>query len=66
LEISREKSGSDILTTGGPILDKKASAGVNVMNGPSGNGTTGPNAYSRRVQTGDIIIIQPTPVKQLN
>ena len=25
------------------------------MNGPSGNGTAGANAYSRRVQTGDII-----------
>ena len=31
------------------------------MNGPSGNGTAGPGAYSRRVQTGDIIII-PTGV----
>ena len=31
------------------------------MNGPSGNGTAGANAYSRRVQTGDIIII-PTGV----
>ena len=31
------------------------------MNGPSGNGTAGASAYSRRVQTGDIIII-PTGV----
>jgi len=31
------------------------------MNGPSGNGTAGATAYSRRVQTGDIIII-PTGV----
>ena len=54
-------SGSGILTTGGTILNKKASAGVNVMNGPSGNGTAGANAYSRKVQTGDIIII-PTGV----
>jgi hypothetical protein len=54
-------SGSGILTTGGTILNKKASAGVNVMNGPSGNGTAGPNAYSRKVQEGDIIII-PTGV----
>ena len=54
-------SGSGILTTGGTILNKKASASVNVMNGPSGNGTAGDNAYSRRVQTGDIIII-PTGV----
>jgi hypothetical protein len=54
-------SGSGILTTGGTILNRKASAGVNVMNGPSGNGTAGPNAYSRKVQEGDIIII-PTGV----
>ena len=54
-------SGSGLLTTGGTIVNKKASAGVNVMNGPSGNGTAGANAYSRRVQTGDIIII-PTGV----
>ena len=54
-------SGSGILTTGGTIVDKKASAGVNVMNGPSGNGTAGANAYSRKVQEGDIIII-PTGV----
>jgi hypothetical protein len=54
-------SGSGLLTTGGTIANKKASAGVNVMNGPSGNGTAGANAYTRRVQTGDIIII-PTGV----
>ena len=54
-------SGSGILTTGGTINNKKASPGVNVMNGPSGNGTAGANAYSRKVQTGDIIII-PTGV----
>lgn len=54
-------SGSGILTTGGTIVNKKASAGVNVMNGPSGNGTAGANAYSRKVQEGDIIII-PTGV----
>ena len=54
-------SGSGILTTGGTIVNKKASPGVNVMNGPSGNGTAGTNAYSRKVQTGDIIII-PTGV----
>jgi hypothetical protein len=53
-------SGSGILTTGGTIVNKKASPGVNVMNGPSGNGTAGTNAYSRKVQTGDIII--PTGV----
>jgi hypothetical protein len=54
-------SGSGVLTTGGTILNKKPSAGVNVMNGPSGNGTAGPNAYSRVVRSGDIIII-PTGV----
>jgi quercetin dioxygenase-like cupin family protein len=54
-------SGSGILTTGGIINNKKASPGVNVMNGPSGNGTAGANAYSRKVQAGDIIII-PTGV----
>ena len=55
-------SGSGILTTGGVIDNKKASNGpANVMNGPSGNGTAGQGAYSRRVQTGDIIII-PTGV----
>jgi hypothetical protein len=51
-------SGSGILTTGGVIENKRASAGVpNVMNGPSGGGTAGAGAYSRRVQEGDIIII---------
>ena len=54
-------SGSGVLTTGGTINNKKASAGVNVMNGPSGNGTAGAGAYSRRVKEGDIIII-PTGV----
>ena len=54
-------SGSGLLTTGGAIVSKKASAGVNVMNGPSGNGTAGTGAYTRRVQEGDIIII-PTGV----
>ena len=54
-------SGSGLLTTGGTIVSKKASAGVNVMNGPSGGGTAGANAYSRRVPTGAIIII-PTGV----
>ena len=55
-------SGSGVLTTGGIIVNKKASAGAaNVMNGPSGNGTAGAGAYSRKVQAGDIIII-PTGV----
>jgi hypothetical protein len=51
-------SGSGVLTTGGVIENKRASAGIpNVMNGPSGGGTAGAGAYSRRVQEGDIIII---------
>ena len=54
-------SGSGILTTGGTIVNKKANPNVNVMNGPSGAGTAGDNAYSRKVQAGDIIII-PTGV----
>jgi mannose-6-phosphate isomerase-like protein (cupin superfamily) len=50
-------SGGGILTTGGTMLDKKPSNSVNVMNGPGGNGTAGPGAYSRKVGPGDIIII---------
>jgi len=50
-------SGGGILTTGGTMLDKKPSSNVNVMNGPGGNGTAGPGAYSRKVGPGDIIII---------
>jgi hypothetical protein len=50
-------SGGGILTTGGTMVNKKPSAGVNVMNGPGGNGTAGPGAYSRKVGAGDIIII---------
>ena len=55
-------SGSGLLTPGGIIVNKKASAGAaNVMNGPSGGGTAGAGAYTRKVQEGDIIII-PTGV----
>jgi hypothetical protein len=55
-------SGSGVLTTGGVIENRKPSPGVpNVMNGPSGSGVAGRGAYSRRVQTGDIILI-PTGV----
>jgi mannose-6-phosphate isomerase-like protein (cupin superfamily) len=55
-------SGSGILTTGGVIDQKKAGTGTpNVMNGPGGSGIAGRGAYSRKVQTGDIIII-PTGV----
>ena len=51
-------SGTGVLTTGGVIENKRASAGVpNVMNGPSGGGTAGAGAYSRVVKEGDIIII---------
>src|SRR5438309_3759750 len=50
-------SGGGVLTTGGTIGDRKPSNAVNVMNGPGGNGTAGPGAYSRKVGPGDIIII---------
>ena len=50
-------SGGGVLTTGGTLLDKKPSNNVNVMNGPGGNATAGPGAYSRKVGPGDIIII---------
>ena len=52
-------SGGGVLTTGGTMTDKKPSNNVNVMNGPGGNGTAGPGAYSRKVGPGDIIIIPP-------
>src|SRR5215831_4446259 len=55
-EIYYITSGSGVLTTGGVIENKRASGGVpNTMNGPSGSGTAGPGAYSRRVVAGDII-----------
>ncbi len=55
-------SGSGILTTGGVIDNKRASTGPPVvMNGPGGGGQAGRGAYSRKVTTGDIIII-PTGV----
>jgi hypothetical protein len=52
-------SGSGILTTGGTMTDKKPSSNYNILNGPGGNGTAGPGAYSRKVQAGDVIIIPP-------
>jgi hypothetical protein len=52
-------SGGGTLTTGGTMLNKKPSPGVNVMNGPGGNATAGPGSYSRNVGPGDIIIIPP-------
>jgi hypothetical protein len=51
-------SGGGVLTTGGVIDNFKHGGGVpNVMNGPSGSGTAGRGAYSRKVVPGDIIII---------
>src|ERR1700677_1553384 len=52
------QSGGGVLTTGG-IIDNKHSGNAvpNVMNGPSGSGTAGRGAYSRRVVPGDIIIV---------
>jgi len=52
-------SGSGILTTGGTIMNKKASDNYNLLNGPGGNGTAGNGSYSRRLQAGDIAIIPP-------
>jgi hypothetical protein len=52
-------SGSGVLTTGGTITDKKPTANYNLLNGPGGNGTPGPGAYSRRLQPGDIVVIPP-------
>lgn len=52
-------SGSGILTTGGTMTDKKPMPNYNILNGPGGNGTAGPGAYSRLVQAGDIVIIPP-------
>jgi len=52
-------SGSAILTTGGTIMDKKERPGYNIVNGPGGDGTASKDAYSRRVQAGDVIIIPP-------
>ena len=50
--------GLAFLTTGGVIEDSKPATGVpNVMNGPSGGGLAGRGAYSRRVLTGDIVIV---------
>ncbi|HWE51128.1 MAG TPA: hypothetical protein VG273_15150 [Bryobacteraceae bacterium] len=55
-------SGGGVLTTGGVIDQKTHSNGVpNVMNGPGGAGIAGRGAYSRKVSTGDIIIV-PTGV----
>ena len=54
-------SGSGILTTGGDIDNKKASPGRQRDERPERQRHGGANAYSRKVQTGDIIII-PTGV----
>lgn len=50
-------SGSGILTTGGTIMDKKLRPGYNIVNGPGGDGVAGKDAYSRRVQAGDVVLI---------
>ena len=52
-------SGSGILTTGGTMTNKKPSANYNLLNGPGGNGSAGPGAYSRKLQAGDMVIIPP-------
>ncbi len=52
------QSGSGILTTGA-MTEKRPSGNYNLLNGPGGSGTAAPNAYSRRANPGDIIIIPP-------
>ena len=52
------QSGSGVLTTGA-MVDKKPSPNYNLLNGPGGTGTAAPNAYSRKLQPGDIVIIPP-------
>ena len=52
-------SGSGILTTGGTLMDKKATTTYSILNGPGGSASAGPGAYSRKAQAGDIIIIPP-------
>jgi mannose-6-phosphate isomerase-like protein (cupin superfamily) len=51
-------SGSGILTTGG-TTNKKPRPEFLMATGPGGSATVGPGAYSRKVQTGDIIVIPP-------
>ena len=51
-------SGSGILTTGGS-KDKKPRPEYLLPTGPGGSGTVSPGAYSRKVQTGDIVLIPP-------
>ena len=52
------QSGSGVLTTGA-MVDKKPSPNYNLLNSPGGTGTAAPNAYSRKLQPGDIVIIPP-------
>jgi len=52
------QSGSGVLTTGA-MVDKKPSPNYNLLNGPGGTGTAAPNAYSRALGPGDIVIIPP-------
>lgn len=52
------QSGSGVLTTGA-MAEKRPSGNYNLLNGPGGSGTAAPNAYSRRANPGDIIIIPP-------
>ena len=52
------QSGSGVLTTGA-MVDKKPSPNYNLLNGPGGTGTAAPNAYSRTLGPGDIVIIPP-------
>ena len=51
-------SGSGVLTTGGSG-QKQPGSTYNILNGPGGNQLPGPGSYSRRVGSGDIIVIPP-------
>ena len=52
-------SGSGILTTGGTIMNRRPRPGYNIVNGPGGDGNPSKDAYSRRVQADDVILIPP-------
>jgi hypothetical protein len=52
-------SGGGLLTTGGTMTDKKPSSNYSILNGPGGNGTAGPGAYTRKLGPGDIVIVPP-------
>ena len=48
-----------LFRSGGTVVNKKVRPGYNIVNGPGGDGTAGKDAFSRRVQAGDVVIIPP-------